>query len=337
ELLSQVSAINVGPDEQEESGYAVLIDVDGYVLAAPDFILFDEDASGVDGSTRVYGKRWWVVDNPMLLDRLLNRPGHRYIRRGKQELLLVNMPAREFKYIRDTGWSLVLVRDAEDALKDIAFIRERAVLIGLIAALLIGVVAYVMSRQIGAPIARLSSWAEELTRGNLDRQISLRSNDELAQLATSLDNMRCNLKKNLDELYDSKERYQSIINSIDCVVWEAELNPPKVSFISGQVKHVLGYSSEQLKQELVYWRRHIHPDHHEQVLEAFRYATQEGSDTYIEFKVRHGDGDWVWVKALVSVVIEGLSVVGLRGVVVDINEIVQASEEMEEARDMAVK
>ena len=337
ELLSQVSAINVGPDEQEESGYAVLIDVDGYVLAAPDFILFDEDASGVDGSTRVYGKRWWVVDNPMLLDRLLNRPGHRYIRRGKQELLLVNMPAREFKYIRDTGWSLVLVRDAEDALKDIAFIRELAVLIGLIAALLIGVVAYVMSRQIGAPIARLSSWAEELTRGNLDRQISLRSNDELAQLATSLDNMRCNLKKNLDELYDSKERYQSIINSIDCVVWEAELNPPKVSFISGQVKHVLGYSSEQLKQELVYWRRHIHPDHHEQVLEAFRYATQEGSDTYIEFKVRHGDGDWVWVKALVSVVIEGLSVVGLRGVVVDINEIVQASEEMEEARDMAVK
>ena len=54
-------------------------------------------------------------------------------------------------------------------------------LIGLIATLLIGVVAFVMSRQIGAPIARLSSWAEELSRGNLDRKISLRSNDEIIE------------------------------------------------------------------------------------------------------------------------------------------------------------
>ena len=337
ELLQQVNAINVVPEQQEERGYAVLIDGEGYVLAAPDFILFDDMDYEVDDPTRVYGRRWWVVDNPMLLDRLLSRPGHRYIRKGEQELLLVNMPAKEFKYIRDTGWSLVLVRDADDALKDIAFIRERAVMIGLVATFLIGVVAYVMSHQIGAPIARLSSWAAELSRGNLDRHISLRSNDELAQLANALDHMRGNLKKNLDELYESKERYQSIISSIDCVVWEAQLNPTNVTLISGQVKHVLGYTSDEMRQELPQWRKHVHPDHHQLVVDAFRYATQEANDTYIEFKFRHSNGQWVWVKALVSVVIEGLNVIGLRGVVVDINEIVQASEEMEEARDMAVK
>ncbi|WP_290575866.1 response regulator [Ketobacter sp.] len=337
ELLLQVNAINVGPEQQGDSGYAVLIDADGYILAAPDFILFDDMDYDVDDPTRVYGRRWWVVDNPMLLDRLLNRPGHRYIRKGEQELLLVNMPAAEFKYIRNTGWSLVLVRDANDALKDIAFIRERAVMIGLVAALLIGLVAYVMSHQIGAPIARLSAWAEELSKGNLGRRISLRSNDELAQLANALDHMRGNLKKNLDELFESKERYQSIIGSIDCVVWEAQLNPTKVTLLSGQVKHVLGYSAEELLRELPQWRRHILQDHHQLVVDAFRYATREASDTYVEFKVRHSNGEWVWVKALVSVVIEGLNVVGLRGVVVDIDEIVKASEEMKEARDLAVK
>ncbi|MCP5019318.1 MAG: response regulator [Ketobacter sp.] len=336
ELLLQVSAINVVPEQQEESGYAVLIDADGYILAAPDFILFDDAASSGDDPTRVYGKRWWVANNPMLLDRLLSRPGHRYIRRGSQELLLVNMPAREFRYVRDSGWSLVLVRDADDALKDIAFIRERAFLIGLIATMLIAVVAYVMSRQIGAPIARLSGWAEELTHGNLDRRISLRSNDELAQLANSLDNMRSNMKKNLDELFESKERYQSIISSIDCVVWEAQINPMHVSLLSGQVQHVLGYTPEQLLEQLNDWQHHVHPDHHQTVMDAFRYATNEASDTYIEFKARHSNGEWVWVKALVSVVIEGLNVVGLRGVVVDINEIVKASEDMAEARDLAL-
>lgn len=337
ELLQQVSAINVVPEQQNESGYAVLIDREGYILAAPDFILFEESDTPGDDVTRVYGRQWWIVDNPMLLDRLLHRPGHRYIRRGDKEMLLVNMPAREFKYTRESGWSLVLVRDANDALKDIAFIRERAFMIGLIAIFLIGVVAYVMSRQIGAPISRLSHWAQELSHGNLGRKISLRSNDELAQLAGSLDEMRCNLKKNLDELFESKERYQSIIGSIDCVVWEAQLNPDRVTLISGQVEHVLGFTPDELMEQLHHWRNRIHPYHHQLVIDAFRYATKQASDTYIEFKVLHSNGEWVWVKALISVVIEGLSVVGLRGVVVDINEIVKASEDMAEARDLAVK
>jgi len=336
ELLQQVNAISVGPHAQDPHGYAMLIDAEGYILAAPDFILFDGEGVGAD-SARVYDKRWWAVDNPQLLDHLLARPGHRYIRHGKQEMLLANMPARQFRYIHDTGWSMVLVRDAGDALQGIAFIRERALLIGLVAAVLISLVAYIMSRQIGTPIARLSAWAEELSRGNLDRQIRLRANDELGQLASSLEHMRGNLKQNLDELFDAKELYQSIIGSIDCVVWEAALNPVRVSLISGRVEHVLGYSPEALQKMLLDWREHIHPDHHQQVLAAFRFTTQQASDTYVEFKVRHGNGSWIWVKALVSVVIEGLSVVGLRGVVVDINEIVRASEEMAEARDLAMR
>ena len=45
----------------------------------------------------------------------------------------------------------------------------------------------------------------------------------------------------------------------------------------------------------------------------------------------------MWLKAFVSVAIEGLEVVGLRGVMVDISDIVKASEEMKDARDLAVK
>ncbi len=338
ELLAQIRAIEVLPGGQNELGYAVLIDRDGFVIAAPDFILTNDDGSvDANDQLRVYGKHWWAAENPLLLDRLLNRTGHRYIRRGSNELLLVNMPAKEFGYIKDSGWSLVLVRDANDALSDIEFIRERAVLIGILAILLIAVVAYVMSRQIGEPISRLSSWARELSRGNLDRKLNLSSNDELGQLAVSLDNMRQDIKSYMDEITESKERYQTIMSSIDCVVWEAQIDPPRVTLLSGQVEHVLGHSPERILEMLQQWRRWIHPDHHERIMSAFQSSVSDARDSYVEFKVRHGDGSWVWVKALISVVIEGLKVSGLRGVIVDIDDIVAAAEEMAEARDIAVK
>lgn len=338
ELLMQIQAIEVMPGGQSELGYAVLIDREGFVIAAPDFILAEDTGSTEQSDQlRVYGKRWWAAENPLLLDRLLNRSGHRYVRRGDAELLVVNMPAREFAHIKDTGWSLVLVRDAHDALADIAFIRERAILIGILAILLIGVVAYVMSRQIGEPISRLSSWAGELSRGNLDRKLSLRSNDELGQLAVSLDNMRQDIKSYMDEITESKERYQAIMSSIDCVVWEAQINPPRVTLLSGQVEHVLGHSPDQVLQMLLQWRKWIHPDHHDRILAAFQDSVAGARDSYVEFKVRHGDGQWVWLKALISVVIDGLKVTGLRGVIVDIDDIVKAAEGMAEARDIALK
>ncbi|MDY6920165.1 MAG: response regulator [Pseudomonadota bacterium] len=337
ELLTQVASIHVGAAQQNREGFAVLIDREGYLLAGPDFLLFDEVGPSSDDPTRVFGGKWWVADSPQLLSNLLQRPGHRYVRKGERQLLLVNMPAESFANISETGWSLILVRDADDALRGIAEIRERAVAIGLIVSLLILVVAFVMSRQVGAPIARLSAWARDLSKGNLNRRISLRSNDELAQLAGSLDDMRRNLKKNLDDLMESKERYQSIINSIDCVVWEARLDPVQVMLVSGRVEHVLGYNSGRVLKMQYAWRDYVHPDQQQAVMDAFQHAVTEASDTYVEFKIRHGNGNWIWVKALLSVVIDGLQVTGLRGVVVDINEIVRAAEDMARARDLALR
>src|SRR5690606_28697451 len=135
----------------------------------------------------------------------------------------------------------------------------------------------------------LSRWAEDLSRGNLDRKLSLRSNDELGQLAVALDNMRQDLKSYLDEITESKERYQAIISSIDCVVWEAQIQPPRITLLSGQVEHVLGHSPEQVLEMLREWRRWIHPDHHERILQAFNESVSGARDSYVAFKAADGD------------------------------------------------
>lgn len=62
-----------------------------------------------------------------------------------------------------------------------------------------------------------------------------------------------------------------------------------------------------------------------------------GIDIYVEFKFLYGNGNWMWVKVLILVVIEDLGVVGLWGVVVDINDIVIVVEEMVEVCDIVLK
>ncbi len=176
-----------------------------------------------------------------------------------------------------------------------------------------------------------------MAKGNLSQEIDIQTSDEIGQLAGALDEMRVDIKGYMDDLSEAKERFKSLIDSVDCVVWEAEVSPIRIIGVSGQVGHVLGYSAQTMRDTMTNWESWVHTDHLVEVKASFRMAVENAQDTFVEFKAKHADGHWVWLKAFVSVAIEGLEVVGLRGVMVDISDIVKASEEMKEARDLAVK
>lgn len=338
ELLAMVNSIEVHANGQSELGYAILIDREGYIIAAPGFILLEDDGSTADADLlRVYGKRWWAVEDPSVLQQMLAVPDHRYVRRGDQSLLVVNAPGSTFKNLSSLGWSLLLVRDAEDALAGLKSIRERAFMVALVTVFIIFVIAFFASRLIARPILVITEWANELARGQLSHQIKLDTKDEIGDLAHSLDNMRLDLKGYLDEIYESKEQFQSLINSIDCIVWEAEVDPIRMVLVNGQTEHVLGHGAEDLLEQMQVWQNWVHPDHSDRIRDSFRGAVDTAMDCIVEFKAKHRDGHWVWLKAFISVVIEGIQVVGLRGVMVDINDIIKASEEMASARDIAIK
>ncbi|MDX1695558.1 MAG: response regulator [Ketobacteraceae bacterium] len=338
ELLSMVNSIEVVSGGQNESGYALLIDRDGYIIAAPNFILLQDAGSSDSGDIlRVYGRRWWPMEDPELLKQMLNVSGHRYVERGDEHLLVVNQPSKKYDTLSELGWSLLLVRDADDALSDLAVVRERALVIALLSCLVIFVASSLIARRVAQPVLALREWAKQVARGDLNRKVDIEAHDEVGDLAASLDDMRLDIKGYLDELYDAKERFQSLINSIDCIVWEADVNPIRIKMVNGQTEHVLGRSNNDLLDEMQVWRNWVHEDHVDRVARIFRNAVETARDNYVEFKARHSDGHYVWLKALLSVEIEDGNVVGLRGVMVDINDIVRAAEEMKEAHDIAVK
>jgi signal transduction histidine kinase len=77
----------------------------------------------------------------------------------------------------------------------------RVAIIGAIAAICIaGVIAYVMARGISLPIRQMKEVADAIAKGQFDKKSSIRGEDELAELAQSLNAMSDELKLKIERL-----------------------------------------------------------------------------------------------------------------------------------------
>jgi len=85
------------------------------------------------------------------------------------------------------------------------------VTIGLV--LIMGV--HLMSRRLTRPLRQMASTAESIARGDLDRHISAKGEDEIGRLSTSFERMRISLKSRLDELNLLLSTSQSMSESFD--------------------------------------------------------------------------------------------------------------------------
>lgn len=120
-------------------------------------------------------------------------------------------------------------------------------------------------------------------------------------------------------LQDGHARLNALLNSVDGIIWEAQPEPLRFLFVSQQSQQLLGHAAENWVDDPDFWAAHIHPEEREGVLSECFQATQARQNHVLEYRMRHADGHWVWLRDQVSVVqtAEGLR---LRGVMVDISE-----------------
>jgi PAS domain S-box-containing protein len=98
-------------------------------------------------------------------------------------------------------------------------------------------------------------------------------------------------------------KYRSLVENIPAVTYieEVEANPVDF-FMSPQVESILGYKPEEWTATEDFWIRHIHPDDYSTVM-AEDVRTDETNDPFeIEYRFRHKDGRWVWLRESAVVV-----------------------------------
>ena len=127
-------------------------------------------------------------------------------------------------------------------------------------------------------------------------------------------------KKVDQQLVESHRQFESLVQTVDGIVWEAHADTFEFSFISDQVQHILGYTPEEWLADSSFWQNHIHPEDRDQAVRYCHRETQQLRNHTFDYRMLKADGSLVWIKDVVSVILEGGRAVALRGLMVDITE-----------------
>ncbi len=129
------------------------------------------------------------------------------------------------------------------------------------------------------------------------------------------------LRRQLEEaLRQVRQDYAALVDSIDGIVWEAEAQTFRFHFVSRQAERLLGYPVERWLAEATFWQDHLHPEDREWAPAFCARATEEKRDHEFEYRMITADGRIVWLRDIVTVVVENDRPSKLRGVMVDITQ-----------------
>ena len=127
----------------------------------------------------------------------------------------------------------------------------------------------------------------------------------------------------------AQHRFLDLVNSIDGIVWEADAQTFAFTFVSQQAERILGYPIELWLKEPTFWKDHLHPEDREWAVNFCVKATAEARNHDFEYRMIAADRRIVWVRDLVTVMMETERPAKLRGVMVDITERKRAQEALQ--------
>jgi diguanylate cyclase (GGDEF)-like protein/PAS domain S-box-containing protein len=122
-------------------------------------------------------------------------------------------------------------------------------------------------------------------------------------------------------LMEDRQRFLRLLQTIDGVVWEAELGVGN-TFLSPQVERLFGYAVEEWRADPGFWRQHVHPDDLAEALvidDAAYYATH--SYAYeMSYRLIAKSGKVVWVRDLCRVDVEPGRPNRMIGLMIDVTQ-----------------
>jgi PAS domain S-box-containing protein len=186
-----------------------------------------------------------------------------------------------------------------------------------------GAIEYV--RSTGHPVRNLSGDLVEYVGTSIDVTEHKRADEERERLLASE-------RAAFDEAVAAQQRFRDLVNSVEGIVWEADVPSFQFLFISKQAERVLGYPVERWLSEPTFWKDHVHPEDREWALQYCQNATAEKRDHQFEYRMIAADGSVVWLRDLVTVVVEGDRATRVRGVMLDLTNRKQAEEALRQAQ-----
>jgi PAS domain S-box-containing protein len=127
-------------------------------------------------------------------------------------------------------------------------------------------------------------------------------------------------KKNEKLILNSRQKVESLINTIDGIVWECDIKTFTFTFVSKKVEQILGFTSEEWLSNPNFWKEHIYPEDREWALEYCSAKTSELSNHDFEYRMICKNGAVIWLRDMVNIVYENGKAISLHGIMIDITK-----------------
>jgi PAS domain S-box-containing protein len=151
--------------------------------------------------------------------------------------------------------------------------------------------------------------------------------------------LRINERKIVKTKFQAQEEYRQLVEQLPGVVFMDVFNDPQTThYMSPRIKDLVGYTAEEwTKDGRDMWSISLHPDDIERVLNEDKRTNQTGESFRIEYRLKHKDGHYVWVKEDASLVKgEDGAPLFWQGILLDITEQKKA-EELSRWRDEVLR
>ena len=125
-------------------------------------------------------------------------------------------------------------------------------------------------------------------------------------------------RRDEEALREAEFAYRNLVESVQAIVWRADLRRTQFSFVSKEAEALLGYSAAQWVNEPEFWTSHIHPEDRAWTQAFLETATDEKRDYQFEYRMISAEGAVVWLRDIVRVVEEDGGLKELVGVMIDI-------------------
>jgi PAS domain S-box-containing protein len=131
------------------------------------------------------------------------------------------------------------------------------------------------------------------------------------------------------ELEFSQRKFETLVHSIDGIVWESDAGSFRFNFVSQQAVRILGYPIEEWLENESFWTEKLHPDD-EWAVAHCALMVEKKQPYHYDYRMIAADGRTVWIRESAAVLCDehGTPAV-VRGVFLDITEQKNAVEELE--------
>lgn len=186
-----------------------------------------------------------------------------------------------------------------------------------------------LQRVISEPILALALTAKTIaTRKDYTLRAEKREDDEIGQFTDAFNEMLVEIQQRDSALDRSRQKLETLINTIEGVVWEADPKTLDFNFVSAQSERILGLSSPRWVGENCFWTTFVHADDRHQVMEDLRRAIAERTPCAQEYRLCVPGRPVIWVRSYANIMLEEGKPTLVRGVLLNVSAEKKASEEL---------